>query len=202
MDDSILASLTQLEELVLNNNKLKTMPKISHLTNLVNFQIASNEISKITPLTFKNLTKLKYIDLSRNKIVDSSVILNINTPLKDSKLLINLALNRLQDLDLKNLNRQQQIYVVYGNPFDCSKWDQMNKLRGKSKDGCEEKFVFSGRVPFCINYRAGSYAFFSLYENDIDRLIDAVKTQEKTFECSVKPNMEHLLNFVSLGCVA
>lgn len=185
IDDGVLADLVNLEKLVINKNKFRKIPKIEHMKNLVNFQIKENLLEKLDVQNFRSMKQLRYLDVSNNQLFDPNIIIAINTPLRKPGLVIKLAFNRLKDLNLKNLDTTMQSYILYGNPFDCSRIDEIRSTVKRNVLSCEAQFLSSGTVPVCVDF--SSLYLTSDQEYYISLLMNATRTREEKFYCNLVP---------------
>ena len=105
-----LEHATDLQVLVLPNNKIQDISPLSELTGLVFLNLSGNHISDIQPLS--GLTNLELLGISHNQIIDISALaglvnlktLNLNNnPIADISPV--LGLENLKDLRIRNLDK-------------------------------------------------------------------------------------------------
>ncbi|EFA02284.1 carboxypeptidase N subunit 2 [Tribolium castaneum] len=201
IQEEVFANVLNLKELTLSHNNFNQIPKINFLTQLVIFDISFNAISTIPSNVFKDMTKLKLLDLSNNDIKSPVLLQQLQIPV-NQEVIISLGLNRLRSLNLTGVSLEGKTLVLYGNPWDCDIWPELKGELSGHESECDLKFLSSGNVPFCINYRSGSYAFVALWENDIDRFHQTVRKSEKNSGCVLRPARNLWLYDIQVGCVA
>ncbi|XP_044254148.1 keratocan-like [Tribolium madens] len=159
LQDGVLGNLVKLQELTLSHNKFKEIPDLSYLKQLVIFDMSHNEIKFVEKWTFKNMENLQIVDLSNNVIASHFILKWLDVPNKQPTLTISLAFNRLRYLDLENLPLQNKTFILYGNPWNCSKWNELKTGLTGHEGKCDMGFLANERCPYCINYTPGVYRF-------------------------------------------
>ena len=102
-DISPLASLTNLEVLVIDNHNISDITALNNLVNLVDLSLSENNISDITPL--RGLKNLRYLSLCVNQLSDLS-------PLSGLLALERLHLSHNQITDLTPLSRLTNLVTL------------------------------------------------------------------------------------------
>ncbi|KAJ3659751.1 hypothetical protein Zmor_011424 [Zophobas morio] len=203
IEEEALENLVDLQELSLSRNKFATIPKIKFLKQLLVFDISFNEIVTIQKGTFKDMRKLKLLDLSNNNIQSPTVLEWLITPGKQPSLTISLALNRLRDLDLQGVSLEKQSLTLYGNPWDCTTWAALKTKLSGHESRCDLEFLTKGNVPYCINYSVTDAAdlYNNTWERDIANLREAVRKNEQNSDCTLADIRNKDLYPIDYGCV-
>ncbi len=113
-DLSPIASLTNLEILLINGNKITDLSPLSKLVNLQDLNVGGNQVSDLTPLA--NLTSLEILSLFSNQVTDI-------TPLASLTNLKTLAMqhnNVGNILPLEGLNNLENMDLSYNQIEDIS----------------------------------------------------------------------------------
>ena len=179
IQDDVLQPLHYLKEFTLSHNNLNNLPNIEPLKQLVSFDISYNAISTVKKDTFKNMNNLKFVDLSNNRINDVMIFKWIYTPQQQPNLIVSLAFNRLKELNVDGVVLQNQTLVLYGNPWDCDKWDNLKSKLNGHESACDKEFSVNNEVPYCVNYSTADikpeFVRAGMFERYVDKLHGAIK---------------------------
>ncbi|EAG1723523.1 hypothetical protein BBW79_14345, partial [Listeria monocytogenes] len=128
-DISLLANLTNLSTLYLNNNQISDISPLANLTNLSTLYLNNNQISDISPLA--NLTSLSTLSLVINQISDISPLANL-TSLRS----LNLNINQISDISpLANLTSLTSMGLGNQNiSASKAKWNNPLSVTNSIKD--------------------------------------------------------------------
>ena len=206
IQDEVLQPLNNLKEFTLSHNNLNSLPNIEPLKQLVSFDISYNTISTVKKDTFKNMKNLKFLDLSNNRINNPMILKWIYTPQEQPKLTVSLAFNRLKDVDLHGGVSQNQTLVLYGNPWDCDKWHDLQSKLSRHESECDKKFSATNEVPHCINYTnvniKPGFGRAGMFEPYIDKFHSTIKGNEKIVGCVLQERKYEVLFTKFTVCVA
>ena len=201
MQPEVLSNLLALKELALSHNNFREMPPIKHLTELIVFDISFNFITNVEDGIFKNMNKLKLIDLSNNNIAQPDILKSLNTVRSQPMLTISLALNRLKDLDFGNVSFQRQTYILYGNPWDCNKWNHIKRNLLGHESKCDYEGPRSEDRPYCVSYSQESGDFLSSSrEQEIKKFQELIATGERNFWCLWETRRNKWIFPINFGC--
>jgi LPXTG-motif cell wall-anchored protein len=107
-----LAGLTNLVFLSLNNNKMSDISQLGPLTNLELLLLDNNEIKDISSLS--QLTKLSMLSLQGNKIKDLQSLAGLDLEI------LNIAYNEIEDISSLLALENLQYVLLMKNPLDLS----------------------------------------------------------------------------------
>ena len=199
IEEEVLENLINLKELILSRNKFSSLPKVTFLKQLLVFDISSNEIETIKKGTFKDMSKLKLLDLSNNNIGSPIVLEWLIIPGKQPSLTISLALNYLKDLNLRRVSLEDQSLVMYGNPWRCSFWRELQIMLSSYGSRCDLEFWAKGDVPYCVNYSVQD-VYANTWDSDIARLRELVMKSETNSYCTLTDLRYKDLYPIQFGC--
>mgnify|MGYP005986382911 CR=1 FL=1 len=114
-----------------------------------NFPKSYNDIETVSEESFRDLYKLKYVDLSHNRIKNINFLLSTNISFWQFVLNFNL-IREVSQVDARKFQRKKCLkqVLLHPNPWWCSNWDSLRVLVDISHS--DQVYVGTGRVPYCL----------------------------------------------------
>jgi Leucine-rich repeat (LRR) protein len=200
----VFNKMRNLQELTLSHNHLYTIPDISQMTKLKLVDFSYNGITSVSKTTFRNQTRLHFVDLSNNKISKASFADFSFLARRGRPLLISIGFNRLVGFSFDNVTKASNFDSLevfwYGNPFDCNEFTSMQKslIRLKIRQNeCDLKFQNQGLTPYCLNYHS---IFYLDVSKTVNEFLTSIDKNKKLISCDLVP--ANYLGSPELTCIA
>ncbi|CAH1371566.1 leucine-rich repeat-containing protein 4-like [Tenebrio molitor] len=190
---NVFHNLQNLQELTMSHNTLKSLPGLKPLKEIVIIDVSHNELITLTASDFNNLSRLEVLDMSHNKIYTSMVFEKFNFPKRHPPLQISLAFNRLTHLIIGCDSFRDHIVFLYGNPWSCRCWENLEKFMVDNKvrrNECDFQFFGNGQVPYCIDQPENDCTkpfFKNITKLDLEEFTNKVKKSQKNVKCNLSP---------------
>lgn len=167
------------------------------------FDISDNNIKTVPDRLFEQMDDLILLDLGGNQIKSFDSLESIISPNKQPSLTISLAMNRLVYLKTSRIDLQEQTLILYGNPWNCTQWDEMAYHIDGHLSKCDTALTSSGKALFCFDLVVTDYSLnANKFEEDVDNYHNVVKNATKNGNCSLKFDIKRTLLKTFTGCVA